>query len=247
MRNRFTRVCYALAAVVAVTTTLGLSAAGAASAASASKHTVRPNATTVCGSLCFDLSSAYLGPHKIQDAKFGAGAGHVIFLRQASNSFTYEDFEFAFTGIVGNTFTPGTACFIPRGHRNGLLPATSKLCLDGLYFGDPVWEASFAPDSNGTNWCVGVPSATEGAQVQLVPCGIGGGKDLWVGDVVNSGAPGYLPYINGGDSNFSNPLVLNVNISSHNPANKLNLSRENPSGGTVSDKKQFNVVLGPVF
>src|SRR6266702_8225266 len=70
MRNRFTRGLCVVAASAAIASSLGLAAAGAASA-SPGPH-VTKNATTVCGGLCFDLSSALLGPHYIQNAVGGA-------------------------------------------------------------------------------------------------------------------------------------------------------------------------------
>jgi hypothetical protein len=54
-----------------------------------------------------------------------------------------------------------------------------------------------------------------------------------------------VPWINGGDTAFSHPLVLTVDNSSKHPVNQLYLSAENTSGGLVPDTQQFSVTAGP--
>ena len=54
-----------------------------------------------------------------------------------------------------------------------------------------------------------------------------------------------VPWINGGDTAFSHPLVLTVDASSKHPANQLYLSAENTSAGLVPDTQQFSVTAGP--
>jgi hypothetical protein len=56
-----------------------------------------------------------------------------------------------------------------------------------------------------------------------------------------------VPWINGGDTTFSHPLVLTVDNSSRRPVNQLYLSGENTSGGIVPDTQQFTVTAGPAF
>jgi hypothetical protein len=56
-----------------------------------------------------------------------------------------------------------------------------------------------------------------------------------------------VPWINGGDTAFSHPLVLTVDASSKHPANQLYLSAENTSAGLVLDTQQFSVTAGPVL
>jgi hypothetical protein len=235
--KHYFRKLIAVLAMAFATAGLSLTAAAGANAATTAPRAAHPNATTVCGDFCFNLWNGYLGPNMLQNAYQGAGLGHVIQMRNGSNAYVDEDFEFSFTGIVGNAFTPGSAC------AAGLLPHSSKLCLDGTYFADPVWQAVFSPDSNSTNQCIGVARAFDGARVQLVSCQDKG--TLWVSDTDNPGDNGNTPYINGADSGFANPLVLNLNGSSHSPKLQLDLSNENPSAGVVNDHKQFGVYIGP--
>jgi hypothetical protein len=54
-----------------------------------------------------------------------------------------------------------------------------------------------------------------------------------------------VPWINGGDTAFSHPLVLTVHNGSKHPVNQLYLSAENTSGGLVPDTQQFSVTAGP--
>lgn len=54
-----------------------------------------------------------------------------------------------------------------------------------------------------------------------------------------------VPWINGGDTAFSHPLVLTVDSSSRRPANQLYMSAENTSRGIVPDTQQFSVTAGP--
>jgi hypothetical protein len=97
MRHRFTRVCYALAASVAVTTTFGVSV----SAASASTHTVKPNATPSCGDTCANLFSERFGFSLVQDSNHARWTiGNPLVLKQASNTNVGEDFTVTDIGPV---------------------------------------------------------------------------------------------------------------------------------------------------
>ncbi len=161
MRNRFTRGLCMVAASAAITTSLGLAAAGAASASS--KPQVTKNATTVCGSLCFDLSSALLGPNMIQNAP---GGGPWLNLRQAGNARVNEDFEAGFVGHLGQ-FCANQTWLGNAG--NGEIPSTSYACVNYPNFWD-VFQANFAPDSNQSGQCVGVTVPGVSQRVSLVGC-----------------------------------------------------------------------------
>src|SRR5262245_50696938 len=101
MRNRFARACSVLAAGVAVTSMVGLSAASAASAS------VRPAATPACGFNCFNLFSLVLGPRTIQNAYVpgdtgtGGKVGQKVNMNFASNTHPNEDFTGAQVGTLG--------------------------------------------------------------------------------------------------------------------------------------------------
>ena len=239
MRNRFTRGLCVVAASAAITTSLGLAAAGAASA-SPSPH-VTKNATSVCGGLCFDLSSALLGPHMIQNAVGGA-AGTSINLRNDGNAKVNEDFTVGFVGFLGQF------CENDGGHG---LDATSYVCVTYPPFWD-VFEGNFAPNSNETGLCVGLAKPGVAQRVSLQPCGATS-RTLFVGDRANGlggdcRIPGnYCPWVAASDTFVTHPLALKVNAFSKHPLNVLRVDRENLSGGVVSDNQQFTTEPGPAF
>jgi hypothetical protein len=240
MRNRFTRGLCVLAASAAITTTFGLATVGAASASSA-PHI--KNATTVCGDLCFDLSSALLGTNSIQNAVGGA-TGNAINLRRAGNARVNEDFEAGFVGFLGQ--------FCPNDGDGGSgLSPDSYVCLNYPDFWD-VFESNFAPDSNQTGLCVGLTVKSVPQPVSLVPCGAST-RTLFIGDAAQGLggdcriAGNYCPWVAASDTFISHPLALTVDTGSHGPTNQLGVTRENPSGGLVQDRQQFTTEPGPAF
>jgi hypothetical protein len=238
MRNRFTRGLCVLAASAAITTTLGLSAAGAASASS---HPTIKNATTVCNSFCFDLSSELLGTNSIQNAVGGA-YGHAINLRRAGNARVNEDFEAGFVGFLGQ--------YCPNDGGSGL-SASSYVCTHYPIFWD-VFESNFAPDSNTSGLCAGLAVRDVSQPIELVPCGAST-RTMWVGDAEQGlggdcRTPGnYCPWIAASDTFTSHPLALTVDTGTHNPTNQLGVARENPNGGLIQDYQQFTTETGPAF
>jgi hypothetical protein len=247
MRNRSIRGLYVLAASVAVSTALGLAGA---TAASASTHTVKPHATTVCNNSsmpCTNISSLLLnqgnGPDFVQNATSlgsvgGTDQGRKVNLRQASDTRINEDFVIRFVGTLGQLCAGGGV--------NGIDP-TSYACLNYPTF-YPVFQGQFAPNSNESGFCVGALSATEGFKVRLERCG--SPKSFFVADLAASititvPAPFqplvYFPLEFAADSSASNPLVLTLNPNTKNPANELFIQQENFSGGTVPDRQMFTL------
>jgi hypothetical protein len=238
MRNRFTRGLSVLAASAAITTTLGLATAGAASASPGPQI---KNATTVCGDFCFDLSSALLGTDSIQNAYQG---GPWINLRHAGDARTNEDFEAGYVGDLGD--------YCPNDDDGGTgLSADSYVCVTYPDYWN-VFEANFAPDSNETGLCVGLAVKGVPQPVSLMPCGATT-RTLWVGDAAQGLggdcriAGNYCPWIAASDTYLSHPLVLTVDNGTRHPANQLGVTRENPSGGLVQDYQQFTTEPGPAF
>jgi hypothetical protein len=214
---------------------LCLAVAGTASATPAKTGPVK-NATSACGSQCFDLSNLQLGLHFIQNKSNTASAK--ISLRQASNSFTNEDFIDDAVGTVSDycSASPGAQQFNSTGY----------ICTH--YGSDNVYEANFAPDSTETGRCAGVAVANGANQnVTLQPCGATK-RTMWIADAgdgtVHHGHF-YTPWIQGSDTNFSHPLVLTLNTGTKNPADGLQVDRENFSGSSLPDNQEFTVTSGP--
>jgi len=228
---------------------LVLAGSATASASVQAAHPSRSNATFVCGFRCFDLSNLQLdgtGVGALLQNAHGGVAGTSINMRGEGDAKTNEDFEagsgiIPFVTVVGTVATAGTAC------GNGLFPPTSIFCIHPGFAFDFVFESDFAPDSNQTGLCVGLPTADVSTRLALEPCG-SSTTTLWVADAFNGRfAKGvfYTPWLNGGDTNFSHPLALTVNPSSKHPLNVLRADEENTTGGLIPDTQEFFARPGP--
>ncbi len=238
MRNRFTRACYAVAAVVAVTTTLGLSAAGAADA---STTHVKPNATPSCGGGCFNLYNLKYTPDFVQTSIGGrSNVGNMIGLTQASNASPGQDFVANEVGLVtvmcANWPAPGS------------LSPNSYACLNYAfpYYLFGVFEANYSPLGAPTDLCAGLAKpAYAWEEVTLQRCG--SLQTEWVPDTNNfasyfMGVLNVVPWINASDTPSSHPLVLTATRTRHHP---LAVSPEGRySDGTVIDTQQFGIIPG---
>jgi hypothetical protein len=242
MRNRIARACSVLAAGVAVTSVIGLSAASMANASTAAK----PAATPACGFSCFNLSSLTLGRRTIQnayvpgDTGVGGKIGQKINLNYASNSHPNEDFTGAQVGTLLN--------FCPNFGGTGL-SATSYVCINypSSY---PVFESNWSPFGNQSGLCTGaqLPVAS-GESVTLQNCGTSA-STIWVGDLANSTVRFgrvYLPWVNGASTSFSHGLTLTVDPGTTKPINQLKIKSLNTlTGNTVPDTQEFTLSFGPV-
>ena len=77
---------------------------------------------------------------------------------------------------------------------------------------DPAFEIEYAPFGVDSGLCMGVAAtAFNDEGVTLQPCGVSS-KTVWIADIFDSQPDtlfnGYIPVINGSDTNFSQPFVL---------------------------------------
>jgi hypothetical protein len=241
MRNRFARAASVLVAGVAVTSVIGLSAAGAASAAT-KPSSAHPNATPACGFTCFNLSSLTLGRGTIQnayvpgDTGVGGRVGQKVNMNFASNSHPNEDFSGAQVGTLGN-------------FCGNLLSTTSYVCIN-YPSNYPVFESNWSPFGNQSGLCAGAfLPVFNGENVTLQNCG-NSPSTLWVGDLANSTFHNghlYTPWVNGASGNFSHPLTLQVDPGTKKPINQLKLANLNTlQGGVSPDSQEFTITFGPV-
>jgi hypothetical protein len=248
MRNRFARACSVLAAGVAVTSVIGLSAASMASAATGphARKGVSPNATPACGFNCFNLSSLVLGRRTIQnayvpgDTGVGGKVGQKVNMNFASNSHPNEDFTGAQVGTLLN--------FCPNFGGTGL-SQTSYVCIN-YPSNYPVFEANWSPFGNQSGLCSGAfQPVFSGENVTLQNCGTQT-STIWVGDLRNDTFHNgrlYIPWVNGASSNFSHPLVLTVDPGTQKPINQLKLQSLNKlTNGVAPDSQEFTFDFGPV-
>jgi hypothetical protein len=106
------------------------------------------------------------------------------------------------------TATPTTTGVIPPA-TNGATTAPVSGCT-GYYPDLYAWELQYAPFGVDSGLCVGLATtAVSGEGVTLQPCGTTA-RTVWITDTVNAAGwkDNYVPVINGSDTNFSQPFVL---------------------------------------
>jgi hypothetical protein len=252
MRKSLTKAFYAVSAAAVVTASLGLTAGAATAATHGKKDTV------ACGANCVSLFSDQLGSSVTMnafipgDSGVGGRTGTAVNLHVAGNfrpngdfSPSISGFVFQYCGVLANDF------FSP----------TSYICQHYPFFA--VIELNWAPFGNQSGLCAGVRSAINNARVTLQPCGTSP-NTVWVADrnystigsnclipaspPVSAGDPSvnFCPLINGGDTNFSQPLVLTLNTGTNRPTNQLQLYRELLVGSEARSNQQFAYFFGPV-
>jgi hypothetical protein len=198
-----------LAAAATLTVVGGVAAAGALTAGSASA------ATPSCGSSCIDVFAKQFGTHThpnyvVDVLRQGEKAGQPIILFRTANYDPAEDFTVSFQGTVRDFYTAGlvsSAVNLHYGHGAAGFP------------NDPAFENEYAPFGVDSGLCLGVAStAIQGEGVTLQPCGVSA-NTVWILDYVDSWSTfihgGYIPLINGSDTNFSHPFVLTYPTNAH--------------------------------
>jgi len=253
MRKRFTKALYAVSAAAMITAGLGLSAGTAGAATHAKKDTI------ACGSLCISIFSDQLGSGVTMnayvpgDTGVGGRTGQKINMHYAANYRPNGDFMPSVSGVVLQY-----CGFL----ANDFFSPTSYVCQHYPFF--DVFEFNWAPFGNQSGWCAGVARAgVNNESVTLQPCGASA-NTVWILDRANSTqgtdcrvaqtppvSPGdptvnFCPLINGGDTNFSQPLVMTLNAGTTNPTNQLMVSRELLQGSVARSNQQFAYFFGPV-
>jgi hypothetical protein len=202
------------AAAAALTLVGGVGAASTLSATAA---------TPSCGHSCIDVFnrsfSSHSNPSFVQDVlRQGEKVGQPVILFRQSNSDPAEDFTVSYQGQVSQLLAAGLVGQSVALHYGGGCeiyappptgPITPGSCYE-YYPDDFAFEVQYAPYGVDSGLCVGVPTtATEDTYVSLQPCGVSA-KTVWIQDIDNATgfADSYAPFINGSDTNFSNPYVL---------------------------------------
>jgi hypothetical protein len=172
-------------------------------------------ATPSCGNACVNIFSREFGTHKTPNFvldvwRQGAKVGQPIILFRTSNTDPAEDINASFQGQTSDFFGAGLVSAAVELHYGaGLgLPTTNPATGNG-FPNDPAFELEYTPFGVGSGLCVGVAStAVQGSKVSLQPCGVSS-KTVWIVDTLDSNIRhGYVPLINGSDTNFSHPFVL---------------------------------------
>ena len=195
-----------LAAAAALTMVGGVGAASALTAGTASA------ATPSCGSSCINVFAKQFGTHKspnftVDVLRQGERAGQPIILFRTANYDPALDWTVAFQGTVADFYAAKLVSSALALHYGGLAAGFPN---------DPAFENEYAPYGVDSGLCLGVATtAVQGEGVTLQPCGVSA-NTVWILDYQDSWSifnhGGYIPLINGSDTNFSHPFVLTYPI-----------------------------------
>jgi hypothetical protein len=172
-------------------------------------------ATPSCGHNCIDIFSRQFGTHRtpnfvVDVFRQGAKVGQPIILFRTSNSDPAQDFTLSFQGLTSDFFAAGLVSSAVALHYGCTSPPFSAATCR-FFVNDPAFEIEYAPFGVNSGLCMGVSTtAAAGTPVALEPCGVSA-KTVWILDTNDSPATlehGYVPVINGSDTNFSHPFVL---------------------------------------
>jgi hypothetical protein len=214
--------------VLAAATTLAL-VGGAGAAGVLTTAGTASAATPSCGIACVNLFSYDFGTHKspnftVDVLRQGERVGQPIILFRTSNFDPALDWSVSFQGTVADFFAAGLVSSALALHY-GCIPGVNFPNCPFSVTGVPnpkatgatsdylAFENQYAPFGVDSGLCLGVAAtATSGEGVTLQPCGVSS-KTVWVLDTLDQSfttawAHGYIPLINGSNTNFSQPFVL---------------------------------------
>jgi len=143
----------------------------------------------------------------------GRDAGQPIILFTTANAGSTEDWTVSSQGRTVDFYRAGLVSTAVAEHY-GCIPGSDFPNCDGqtaVAVNDPAFELEYAPNGVDSGMCMGLAStAVQGENVTLQPCGVSA-KTVWLEDVFGASSTltgGYVPLINGCDSNFARPFVL---------------------------------------
>ena len=263
MRHFKTKV---FAAAAALTVLIAPVAVGATAASAA---------TPSCGLSCINLFSRDFGTHKtpgfvLDVLRQAEKVGQPVILFRTANSDPAEDFTISYQGLVSDFYQAGLASSAVDLHYGCGYSIATATCsthvnpLTGLPFPDDyAFEVQYSPYGVDSGLCLGTGSTpAAGTKVALEPCGASS-KTVWVIDQADSSTGQlspvlneYVPLINAGENNFSNPYVLTYPAASYptdTPRTQFitqtltgfsNPSTGDPAG--VDSNQLFGGVFGPL-
>jgi len=242
------------AAAATLTLIGGVGAAGATSASAA---------TPSCGFGCVDIFNHDFGTHAhpnfvLDTLRQGEKVGQPQILFRVANFDPAEDYTFSYQGLVSDFFAAGLVSAAVNLHYGGgatLIPAHGT--HPAITFpDDAAFEVQYSPYGVDSGLCAGVgTTAVAGTKVALEPCGVSS-KTVWIVDAQDTVGHGYVPLINGSDTNFSQPFVLTYPGSGYptdKPRPQLYVSNltgfQGANGfptGTINSSQLFGADFGPL-
>ncbi len=208
-----------LAAAATLTLVGGVGTAGVLSAGAASA------ATPSCGIACVNVFSYQFGTHNspnyvVDVLRQGERTGQPIILFRDANYDPAEDWTVAFQGTVADFFAAGLVSSTTALHYGCIATVNFPDCpFNVTSVSGPgtsnylAFENEYAPFGVESGLCLGVAAtAFNDEGVTLQPCGVSA-KTVWILDTLDqqfthAWAHGYIPLINGSNTNFSHPFVL---------------------------------------
>jgi hypothetical protein len=241
------------AAAATITLIGGVSAVGALHANAA---------TPSAGPSAIDIFSRDFGTHAnpmftLDTLRQGEKVDQPQILFRVANSDPALDYTISYQGLVSDFFAAGlvtSAVDLHYGGAGTIVPAHGTTAAI-TFPDDAAFEVQYDPYGVDSGLCTGVAAtATAGEKVTLQPCGVSS-KTLWIVDSADSIRGGYVPLINGSDTNFSQPYVLTYPSSAY-PTDKprpqlyvTNLTGEQgangqPIFGTVNSNQLYGADFG---
>jgi len=187
------------AAAATLTLVGGVGAVGASAA-----HAATPSA----GPSAIDIFSRDFGTHAhpnftLDTLRQGEKVGQPQILFRTANFDPALDYTVSYQGLVSDFFAAGLVSAEVDLHYGG-----GATLGKGTFPDDAAFEVQYDPYGVDSGLCAGVAAtAVSGEKVTLQPCGVSS-KTLWIVDSADTIRGGYVPLINGSDTNFSQPEVL---------------------------------------
>jgi hypothetical protein len=184
--------------------------------------------TPSCGPGCINIFNQDFGPSFVVDVlRQGEKVNQPIILFRNANFDPAEDWSISFQGTVADFFVAGlvdAATALHYGCDAATTGFAGGTCL--TYPNLDAFEIEYAPFGVDSGLCMGVAAtAFQDEGVTLQPCGVSA-KTVWIVDgppvadpastgkpapdtqAVAGELPGFVPLINGSNTNFSHPFVL---------------------------------------
>jgi hypothetical protein len=216
-------------------------------------------ATPSCGHTCIDIFnrafSSHSNPSFVMDVlRQGEKVGQPVILFRQSNSDPAEDFTVSYQGQVSDFYAAGLVSSSLDLHYGGgcelYFPNNYNHC-QYFYPDDFAFEVEYAPYGVNSGLCVGTAvTAAQDGYVSLQPCGMSA-KTVWIQDYDNATGfqDSYVPIINGSDTNFSHPYVLDYPANSYptdmpRPSLITNELQLNANHNVVSDTQEWSENFG---
>ena len=213
--------------------------------------TLTASAATPSCATCTNMFPQKYGPqYQVDVYQARSAANQPVILFQASNSDPAENIVVKDLGTVHDYYD-----------YNDSSQSDFSRGFEAQFGGDEVYEFQYEPDDMSSGFCLSTwpgEAPQPGYKVRLERCGQYA-NSLWAADTADevgdarstagnfAPAGDDVPLINGGDTSFSDPLVMNYPAG--NPADMprpvLNVQPENSySDGTIFDNQEWGGTVG---